>query len=93
MTSTPDAFHIREAVAYFDASKELEEAIDELLSSGFDRARQSPFRVPCWPLPPTLGLCTRRSKTPARRPSVPLPEGAGSPPQPLCEAGSNWAGS
>lgn len=41
MTSTPDAFHIREAVAYFDASKELEEAIDELLSSGFDRAEIS----------------------------------------------------
>ncbi len=38
MTTAPDAFRIREAVAYFAASTDLEEAIDELLSSGFDRA-------------------------------------------------------
>ena len=41
MTTAPDAFRIREAVAYFDASTDLEEAIDELLSSGFDRAEIS----------------------------------------------------
>lgn len=36
-----DASRIREAVGYFKAADELQSAIDELLSSGFDRAELS----------------------------------------------------
>jgi hypothetical protein len=41
MANQHSAFHIREAVAYFDSGKDLEAAIDELLSSGFNRAEIS----------------------------------------------------
>ncbi len=41
MTTTGNNIPIREAVAYFDTGKDLEEAIDELLSSGFNRAEIS----------------------------------------------------
>lgn len=41
MNDQSNAIHIREAVAYFDSGKDLEAAIDELLSSGFNRAEIS----------------------------------------------------
>ncbi|GAB2208863.1 hypothetical protein ROS1_56810 [Roseibium sp. ROS1] len=38
MPSTEDTYAIREAVGYFETANVLQQAIDELLSSGFDRA-------------------------------------------------------
>jgi len=41
MLSKQEADNLREAVAVFDSSETFQEAIDELLSSGFDRAELS----------------------------------------------------
>jgi hypothetical protein len=41
MTSESQPIHIREAVAYFESAKDLEQAVDELLSSGFNQAEIS----------------------------------------------------
>ncbi|WP_103221542.1 hypothetical protein [Roseibium marinum] len=41
MTSTQETYEIREAVGYFDTAETLQEAVDELLTSGFNRAELS----------------------------------------------------
>jgi len=41
MTVTGNSSEVREAVGYFDSAEDLEAAIDELLTSGFNRAEVS----------------------------------------------------